>query len=121
MIRRPPRSTLFPYTTLFRSSSLPADPLHHARGEASLQKFDQGINRSGTVPADRVPACFRDRSDAYSHGINTRTAHQSFDFARGDLQIDHRAVAHIRPPARKAVSKITIALEVVTPIGRAHV
>src|SRR5579864_6795728 len=34
MIRRPPRSTLFPYTTLFRSSDLPAlkrdanDPLH---------------------------------------------------------------------------------------------
>src|SRR3712207_7015125 len=24
MIRRPPRSTLFPYTTLFRSSSVPA-------------------------------------------------------------------------------------------------
>src|SRR3989449_11602582 len=28
MIRRPPRSTLFPYTTLFRSRSLPiADPV----------------------------------------------------------------------------------------------
>src|SRR2546427_13274597 len=26
MIRRPPRSTLFPYTTLFRSSSSPVDP-----------------------------------------------------------------------------------------------
>src|SRR2546430_10814740 len=26
MIRRPPRSTLFPYTTLFRSSSAPPDP-----------------------------------------------------------------------------------------------
>src|SRR5436190_15951321 len=26
MIRRPPRSTLFPYTTLFRSRSLPAPP-----------------------------------------------------------------------------------------------
>src|SRR3712207_8125804 len=25
MIRRPPRSTLFPYTTLFRSDDLPAD------------------------------------------------------------------------------------------------
>src|SRR4051794_41607680 len=25
MIRRPPRSTLFPYTTLFRSKSAPAD------------------------------------------------------------------------------------------------
>src|SRR5437667_7000042 len=26
MIRRPPRSTLFPYTTLFRSPSPPGDP-----------------------------------------------------------------------------------------------
>src|SRR5256885_5450735 len=26
MIRRPPRSTLFPYTTLFRSSPHPVDP-----------------------------------------------------------------------------------------------
>src|SRR3712207_7070888 len=30
MIRRPPRSTLFPYTTLFRSS--PADQRHHRPG-----------------------------------------------------------------------------------------
>src|SRR5688572_31178310 len=28
MIRRPPRSTLFPYTTLFRSSSTPRPPPH---------------------------------------------------------------------------------------------
>src|SRR5437870_8494536 len=26
MIRRPPRSTLFPYTTLFRSQAVPRDP-----------------------------------------------------------------------------------------------
>src|SRR5260370_23276551 len=33
MIRRPPRSTLFPYTTLFRSPAphVPADLLRHAR------------------------------------------------------------------------------------------
>src|SRR2546422_6623070 len=35
MIRRPPRSTLFPYTTLFRSpsrsSALPGSPSCHAR------------------------------------------------------------------------------------------
>src|SRR5256885_9782639 len=30
MIRRPPRSTLFPYTTLFRSSILVLDDLHGA-------------------------------------------------------------------------------------------
>src|SRR2546422_2536162 len=28
MIRRPPRSTLFPYTTLFRSGKVHAEPLH---------------------------------------------------------------------------------------------
>src|SRR2546426_9113255 len=33
MIRRPPRSTLFPYTTLFRSSS-PPDPDGRRRGTA---------------------------------------------------------------------------------------
>src|SRR2546430_8193498 len=31
MIRRPPRSTLFPYTTLFRSR--PAAPVHEPAGE----------------------------------------------------------------------------------------
>src|SRR3712207_7165171 len=31
MIRRPPRSTLFPYTTLFRSSA--ADRVHHQAGD----------------------------------------------------------------------------------------
>src|SRR5215510_15948787 len=31
MIRRPPRSTLFPYTTLFRSPGRGADACHRAR------------------------------------------------------------------------------------------
>src|SRR3712207_8842229 len=32
MIRRPPRSTLFPYTTLFRSARAPEPPRPHGRG-----------------------------------------------------------------------------------------
>src|SRR3712207_7764468 len=38
MIRRPPRSTLFPYTTLFRSASGGdcAGTIHHSRQEPSL-------------------------------------------------------------------------------------
>src|SRR5256885_5484653 len=46
MIRRPPRSTLFPYTTLFRSGAggaVPVDGL--ARGE------EQGQERSGARQA----------------------------------------------------------------------
>src|SRR3712207_8486230 len=38
MIRRPPRSTLFPYTTLFRSYAwLRAIPAGHARAEAEAE------------------------------------------------------------------------------------
>src|SRR3712207_9183431 len=33
MIRRPPRSTLFPYTTLFRSGVTPEDMMRHVLGE----------------------------------------------------------------------------------------
>src|SRR2546422_1884608 len=36
MIRRPPRSTLFPYTTLFRSQYVRADTLPDGRGPADV-------------------------------------------------------------------------------------
>src|SRR3712207_8264831 len=39
MIRRPPRSTLFPYTTLFRSRHEPADAVD-VDGEAALVRLD---------------------------------------------------------------------------------
>src|SRR3712207_6976045 len=42
MIRRPPRSTLFPYTTLFRS---PGHPL--APGQDHVVALDAGQDRSG--------------------------------------------------------------------------
>src|SRR2546429_9769236 len=52
MIRRPPRSTLFPYTTLFRSRidevTLDHDPLrrvHHHRA------FDRAVHREGCPAA----------------------------------------------------------------------
>src|SRR2546425_5474660 len=38
MIRRPPRSTLFPYTTLFRSKSFAADKFKEAPKKQELPK-----------------------------------------------------------------------------------
>src|SRR2546426_2048562 len=43
MIRRPPRSTLFPYTTLFRSAT-------------AIQEQDQGGEQEGRVDRFRSPA-----------------------------------------------------------------
>src|SRR3712207_7897483 len=55
MIRRPPRSTLFPYTTLFRSR--PRDV--HGRRDARHRRRDLqaqvGSRRAARRPAERVP------------------------------------------------------------------
>src|SRR5256885_6972511 len=44
MIRRPPRSTLFPYTTLFRSH-MPIHPGHHHRVREGGHDFDCHLQR----------------------------------------------------------------------------
>src|SRR2546422_5480523 len=49
MIRRPPRSTLFPYTTLFRSSSQCAPIESPVR--ASFTFGTEGMNMEGRSPA----------------------------------------------------------------------
>src|SRR5260221_10178921 len=56
MIRRPPRSTLFPYTTLFRS----AFPSAHARLIAQIQ--DGWSEAVAALPASTVGA-FEERGD----------------------------------------------------------
>ena len=47
MIRRPPRSTLFPYTTLFRSNTLPASCMTCT---SSRSTRSSGRERSGVSP-----------------------------------------------------------------------
>src|SRR5258708_31066027 len=46
MIRRPPRSTLFPYTTLFRSHLLFADGLEVLRYDSRLPRRNQTDRKS---------------------------------------------------------------------------
>src|SRR2546430_11969992 len=54
MIRRPPRSTLFPYTTLFRSPQEPKLAANWVMGElaAALNKENLEVG-CGRLPADR--------------------------------------------------------------------
>src|SRR5256885_3319590 len=54
MIRRPPRSTLFPYTTLFRSAALHVS--HNLKIKFSCLKWDlTAVQPSGNISACKAP------------------------------------------------------------------
>src|SRR3989454_7957427 len=52
MIRRPPRSTLFPYTTLFRSTD--AGTLTYRQVQALANRFGHVLTEAGVGPEQRV-------------------------------------------------------------------
>src|SRR3712207_8821091 len=83
MIRRPPRSTLFPYTTLFRSGQLAAQPHEQAPG------LGGELGRQRVVPQERpglqvrasVPFAHRflpSRTDRKSTRLNSSHANISY-------------------------------------------
>src|SRR5258708_15715258 len=73
MIRRPPRSTLFPYTTLFRSviASMRRLPLHDGRGNRGK---GQDIKQSVKFPVQPLPG--RDRKST-----RLNSSHQIISYA----------------------------------------
>src|SRR3989442_3163026 len=76
MIRRPPRSTLFPYTTLFRSlaSSYPTGKTHVGVSQAIVippQASPELGNGARVVPA-RSPAVDEQRSEEHTSELQSR-------------------------------------------------
>src|SRR2546426_6744166 len=74
MIRRPPRSTLFPYTTLFRSLAAPTAACQAAI--ANLQTLLQSApsrELSGLSMASRTPADWMTRLAALKAAFGTRS------------------------------------------------
>src|SRR5688572_31359800 len=86
MIRRPPRSTLFPYTTLFRSGADEA-PLHEAHGrhlqeeprprrqaEAGDRTRREGAPRTGrSLLRKEQPAGGRRRSEEHTSELQSQS------------------------------------------------
>src|SRR3989442_9224979 len=67
MIRRPPRSTLFPYTTLFRSTGPQAPPHPRIYGGSCRPAVERDCLRRGPPPIEPVlPA--RLETDPADHG-----------------------------------------------------
>src|SRR5258707_2390850 len=69
MIRRPPRSTLFPYTTLFRSDRRPASRTA-GRAAAPLGAATAAASGSGDGLADRAQS--RGRSEEHTSELQSR-------------------------------------------------
>src|SRR2546422_1346956 len=67
MIRRPPRSTLFPYTTLFRSPGRQPVP----RGRASVFRIPGAFRRPLPVTAPTSPAS-PSRSEEHTSELQSR-------------------------------------------------
>src|SRR5258708_15472927 len=74
MIRRPPRSTLFPYTTLFRSEGACLDDLHTAAGRRRCPQPDDPL-----VPAAHPRPARRGARDRKSTRLNS--SHQIISYA----------------------------------------
>src|SRR3712207_8826496 len=72
MIRRPPRSTLFPYTTLFRSLLHPCPrPLRDPpRPDVRLEVFVERESQSGRSRKDGLPG--RRRSEEHTSELQSR-------------------------------------------------
>src|SRR2546422_3918992 len=72
MIRRPPRSTLFPYTTLFRSSSSP-QVLERVRPKVTLRKLAPRRFRVTVLAADSYAGKFvLFRSEEHTSELQSR-------------------------------------------------
>src|SRR5256885_12267263 len=54
MIRRPPRSTLFPYTTLFRSRRVPPNDVAHRKEHAEQNHNDEKGAEQLPVPQHQL-------------------------------------------------------------------
>src|SRR2546422_8603514 len=79
MIRRPPRSTLFPYTTLFRSASSPSRPAGWTSADAAglpifpgLVRFEEVVEQVAIRHALRFTCARTRRSEEHTSELQSR-------------------------------------------------
>src|SRR5438105_12033522 len=77
MIRRPPRSTLFPYTTLFRSRNPGEDRL--TKGVAVVEALTE--LRRGSLPLDHTVVVAGNRGDEDRKSTRLNSSHEWISYA----------------------------------------
>src|SRR5258708_28872515 len=86
MIRRPPRSTLFPYTTLFRSRF--SRPEHRLRDRISRQRGGAGGERRRSVVASRLESAGQ-RGEIFAGSSHGRSRYRSEEHTSELQSPDH--------------------------------
>src|SRR5476649_2743390 len=100
MIRRPPRSTLFPYTTLFRSSTRPSSTTYCSRSPRSTWAT-AGSRTCRTTPRCRSRADAADRRAADERGRLREDGRRSeVELLVGELHDDRHEGGHHRRERR---------------------
>src|SRR2546427_8605561 len=79
MIRRPPRSTLFPYTTLFRSEAVWSDGgLRLRRGQRVIDYCDLADSVSSILGAVSLTPSHRDRKSTRLNSSHSQISYAVF-------------------------------------------
>src|SRR3712207_9080951 len=72
MIRRPPRSTLFPYTTLFRSNLSAAVPIQDAVRTFGFERNHRDVPRTRAIRRRHAPTRQAFRSEEHTSELQSR-------------------------------------------------
>src|SRR2546422_3999074 len=79
MIRRPPRSTLFPYTTLFRSAGQAAVAIENSRLYEDIEKLFEGFVLAAVHAIEqRDPTTYGHSGDRKSTRLNSSHGYISY-------------------------------------------
>src|SRR2546430_12485095 len=96
MIRRPPRSTLFPYTTLFRSKDT-AQPSHTICYYTCRTAPDGYLSESGHDDRLRQPVERRDRKSTRLNSSHSQISYAVFCLKKKKTHCSVRPTAFNRP------------------------
>src|SRR2546429_5605478 len=102
MIRRPPRSTLFPYTTLFRSPQLRDQRQQRRPGRRAAQRLD--------VAGDVMPDADRQRGEVGPRSEEHTSELQSRLHLVCRLLLEKKKVTMKQPPELLARATCSVAL-----------
>src|SRR2546430_12069135 len=102
MIRRPPRSTLFPYTTLFRSRRggrrLISTSSRTSSGPVTVTSVGPGPRRDGSAGRDRKSTRLNSSHSQISYAVFCLKKKKNHEFSPPALLVPAHNLQPTRPP-----------------------